>query len=404
MREKIYIYSLVANLLFCGLYGDLAYIPTSNSTLYVIDTETNQIVAGPISIGSGTIGVAATLNSEKVYTTNFTNNTVSAINTATNEVVASIYVNPQPYAAAITPDGFAYVSEASSQNVTVINTNTNTILGSPILLSGQGSGIAITPDGLYAYVVTSPNLVTVIDTTTKMVVASIMLPSSAAYLAITPDGQYVYVPCQNSDAVVVIETNMYSIVDSIPIDNGPTVIAITPNGLYAYVGNYETVSVIDLMTNMVVGDPIPVGETSSIAITMDGKYAYLPNRNNTITVINTSTNLVESSVAFPGFGTSIVMVDGQAIIAPPTNLQGIQQKNDFGTLYEWVNCLNWRKSPSVRVGGYYVYRSGTKIATLSGHTTEYEDHNRQRGVATEYSVSAFNLDGTESTLISVVVE
>jgi YVTN family beta-propeller protein len=55
-------------------------------------------------------------------------NSVSAIDTATNSVVATIAVGANPSDIAISPDGkTAYVTNAGSNTVSVINTSTNVV-------------------------------------------------------------------------------------------------------------------------------------------------------------------------------------------------------------------------------------------------------------------------------------
>ncbi|MDP1834412.1 MAG: hypothetical protein Q8K75_00655 [Chlamydiales bacterium] len=86
---------------------------------------------------------------------------------------------------------------------------------------------------------------------------------------------------------------------------------------------------------------------------------------------------------------------------PPSNLQGTQKKNDFGFVYELYNQLTWAPSSS-EVAGYYIYRDGNKIATVSATTYAYQDHNREKGVSYTYSVVAFSSSG-ESSPINIVI-
>lgn len=84
------------------------------------------------------------------YVTNVNNNTVTVINTGTNELISTIPfpASSNPFGIAITPDGTrAYVANAgTSDSVTVINTATNTILTTiPFPAGSDPFGIAITP-------------------------------------------------------------------------------------------------------------------------------------------------------------------------------------------------------------------------------------------------------------------
>jgi YVTN family beta-propeller protein len=75
--------------------------------------------------------------------------------------------------------------------------------------------------------------------------------------------------------------------------------AVAPDGKHAYAVNsrFNTVSVIDTGTNMVVAT-VPVGDIPhGIAITPDGKHAYVANSNSAnVSVIDTATNTVVATV------------------------------------------------------------------------------------------------------------
>jgi hypothetical protein len=91
------------------------------------------------------------------------------------------------------------------------------------------------------------------------------------------------------------------------------------------------------------------------------------------------------------------------ILESPSNLHGKQKKNDFGLVYEFYNQLIWTPSPSPSLVGYYIYRDGTKIATVNASTSSYQDHDRKKGVSYTYAITAFNAAGIESTPVSIVI-
>jgi len=92
-----------------------------------------------------------------------------------------------------------------------------------------------------------------------------------------------------------------------------------------------------------------------------------------------------------------------SLVQPPSNLLGIQKKNDFGFEYELYNQLTWTASPSPETTGYLIYRNGEKIATVDAATHTYQDHNQPRGVAEVYALVAFDGNGTLSSPITVTV-
>ena len=85
-------------------------------------------------------------------------------------------------------------------------------------------------------------------------------------------------------------------------------VAVTPDGKHAYVTNGSvTVSVIDTATNTVVAT-VPVGSFPfGVAVTPDGKHAYVTNNGSSnVSVIRTAPNKVVAAVPV-----------GKGIVPPP---------------------------------------------------------------------------------------
>lgn len=98
-----------------------------------------------------------------------------------------------------------------------------------------------------------------------------------------------------------------------------------------------------------------------------------------------------------------VQFDFLGYLESATNLQGTQKQNNFGFEYELYNQLTWQLSSSPGVVGYFIYRDGTKIATVNAATYTYQDHNQPRGVSSVYSLVAFDVNGNTSSPITVTV-
>src|SRR5437867_108348 len=82
----------------------LAYVTDVSSSVSVIDTASNNVVAS-IAVGDFSFGVAITPDGTRGYVTNSRSNSVSVIDTASNSVVASVAVGNPSFGVAITPDG-----------------------------------------------------------------------------------------------------------------------------------------------------------------------------------------------------------------------------------------------------------------------------------------------------------
>jgi YVTN family beta-propeller protein len=122
----------------------------------------------------------------------------------------------------------------------------------------------------------------------------------------------------------VIETTGKTVLTTIKAEmaRGPNGVAITPDGKHAYVANVNsnTVSVIDAASNTVVmgtGFPIPVGTGPiGVAVTPDGKHVYVANNlSANVSVIDTATNTVVGTPITMGNGPFLV-----GIIPPPAGV------------------------------------------------------------------------------------
>ena len=293
-----------------------AYITNAFApSVSVIDTATNQIAATiDFPPGSTPIAAAITPDSRKVYVTSQdafstcgANSAVFVIDTASNTVGAGpVAVECEPTAIAITPDGkLAYVASQLSDTISVIDTATDAVSATIKLPNGEGiADVAISPDGQRVYAtVLAGSSVLVIDTSSNTVLdTQIDVGFSPAGISISPDGNLVYVTdASSSGGVAVIDAATGTVVATIPVDNHPSAVAFAPDGMLAYVTqagiNTEgefTVSTIDTASSAVVGNPIEVGSfPTSIAITADGMQAYVGNeRSNTVSVIETTSNSV----------------------------------------------------------------------------------------------------------------
>jgi uncharacterized repeat protein (TIGR01451 family) len=333
-------YDPLSNTVTCNL-GTLSASSSATVTIQVTSTTTSEFVNTVTVIGeqfdpnlaNNTATTTSTSQSqlERAYVTNTGDNTVSVINISNNTIAATISVGNNPTGVALTPDGKqAYVVNADDNTVSVINTTTNTVTTTIPFAGSYPLEIAITPDGAKAYVTNNGNnSITVIDTTINTILTSIYLEyGNILYgVAITPNRAQAYVTSMNggteagtfTGTVTIIDTATDTIVDGITVGNGPEGVAITSDGKQAYVANFDdnTISVIDTATlNVTATIPIgpphaPIGP-SAIAITPDETKAYVANfGNNTVSVIDTATNTITTTISVGGAPLAIaITLDG----------------------------------------------------------------------------------------------
>jgi len=230
--------------------------PASPGSVKVFDSATDAAITS-ITVGVGPGEIAIIPDGKRAYVTNFSDATVSVIDTVSNVGLGtSIPVGRGPVAIAVSADNTrAYVGNSDDGSVSVIDVTRNTIDGAPILLGNRHApptfeSLALTPDGMHVYVPLAGGTISVIDTAARAVVDSIAVSQSPQAVAFTPDGTRAYVTSPQANAVLVIDTASRAVEASIRVAHGPSGIAVTADGMRVYVANTasNTVSIIDTNT------------------------------------------------------------------------------------------------------------------------------------------------------------
>ncbi|WP_440945625.1 PKD domain-containing protein [Methanosarcina sp. T3] len=287
-----------------------AFITNLNSnTVSVINTGSNNLTA-TVPVGIGPLGVVASPDGTRVYVTNSNygyRGTVSVIDTAINEVTATVDVGDKysPCGIAVTPDGKKlYVADRDINGVSVIDTSTNTVTAT-ISAGINPLGVVVTPDGTRVYVTNRySNTVSVIDTATNKVIATAKTGLGPCGVTINRAGTKLYVTNCESNTISIIDTGSNTVTATVPAGKWPMGVAVTPDGTKAYVANERSnnVSVIDTATKTDIA-AVKVGKNPyGIAVTPDGTKVYVANcgnsddPGNTVSIIDTTTNKVTATV------------------------------------------------------------------------------------------------------------
>jgi YVTN family beta-propeller protein len=307
---------------------------------------------------------------QNAYITNFSDNTVSVIATATNTVTTTIPVGTVPLGVAVSPDGSTVYVANELDGVSVIDTATNTVTAT-VPAGFTPFRLAVTPDGSKVYVTDAgagANTVSVIDTATNTMTATIPVGPRPEGVAVTPvqrkreaerergsgggrerepDRSKVYVANNGANTLSVIDTATNTVIATITVGSNPLGVAVTPvqrereaerergsgggrerepDRSKVYVTNQgdNTVSVIDTATNTVTAT-IPVGSgPSGVAVTPDGTKVYVANAffgfGTNVSVIDAATNTVIATIpAGSAPGNVAVTPDGRRVYV--TNFQ-----------------------------------------------------------------------------------
>jgi YVTN family beta-propeller protein len=218
----------------------------ANNTVSVIDGATNSIVA-TVSVGSGPCGVAVNPNTNRIYTANHWSDTVSVIDGATNSVVATVSVGAIPYGVAVSSiTNRIYVANQGNATVSVIDGATNSVVATVVLVTNVYD-VAVNPNTNRIYTANDgSNNVSVIDGNTNSEVAMVSVGGYPDDIAVNPSINRIYTANEANNTVSVIDGATNNVVATVSVGSTPKGVAVNPSTNRIYATNYgsDTVSVI----------------------------------------------------------------------------------------------------------------------------------------------------------------
>ena len=247
--------------------------------------------------------------------TNHLGNSVSVIDTKTRKVTATIPVGTDPWSIAITPDAkHVYTAnDGGPSPATVSDIATQTATVKVVDGVAGASAVAASPDGAQAYTAGGLGIVTVVDTQTGTLLqtpsgtpAAPQWPNGIKLgafntedIAFSPDGTRAYATTNTDGSLVTIDTQTRAVLGTTKVGDGAIGVAITRDGKRAYVVSDAGVVVVDTSTSA-VSPRIAVGsKPQQVAIAPDGKHAYVTGGLGapTLSVIDTKTGAVTGTIA-----------------------------------------------------------------------------------------------------------
>jgi YVTN family beta-propeller protein len=286
----------------------------ASNTVSVYDPSTNRLL-GVIRLGDPTPqnlsplyrgqllvhGIGFSFDHKTLAVVSIGSNSVTFIDTATNQIKHIKYVGRSPHEAFFTPDDTeVWVTVRGEDYVSVIDSKTyEEKLRIPV---GNGPGMTIfRPDGKYGFVCSSFIPETkVVDVKTHQVIATVKQASPfSPNIAASPDGKEVWFTLKDTGKTQVIGAeppfDVLATLDTGPITNHVNIVR-NKNGQFAYitVGGENVVKVYTTGAKPGLVATIPTGELPhGIWPSGDGTRVYVALENGTgVNAIDTLTNKV----------------------------------------------------------------------------------------------------------------
>lgn len=244
-----------------------------------------------VMLGRGPIGgLAVTADGSRLLATNYGDDTVSVIDTASGTVVATVFHADEPFSVAVGPAGTAraYVTAGSMalDAVLAIDVDSAEVTGCYPVALGIGELVA-DPMGSRVYVTrTGPAGVEVLALDATMSPAGVAQVSSspvasAAGLRISPDGRRLYVAVRQpaGDTVTVLDREL-NVVDVIKVGSTVVDVAVSPDGARLFVATSGpdgrgAVHAVDTRTHAIGAGYVVDTQLIQLIVSRDGERAYL---------------------------------------------------------------------------------------------------------------------------------
>jgi len=250
----------------------------TNGSVTVINTLNNNSTS-TIPVGKGPVSFAVL--GSKLFVSDFSSSSVSVIDTANGNTVTNVGVGASPYQAAILGSK-VYVPNSGASTVSIIDTangnatSTITVGTHPYFALAVGSIVYTANFG--------SSTVSAIDTSNNNAVTSISVGANPEWLASL--GTKIYVANSGTSTVSIIDTANGDSVTNVNVGKYPYALTVVGNNVYT--ANYSAsggVSIIDGTTNAVT--PLSLGTAGPVSITYLNGYIYTANfAGNSVSVIN----------------------------------------------------------------------------------------------------------------------
>jgi YVTN family beta-propeller protein len=145
-----------------------------------------------------------------------------------------------------------------------------------------------------------------------LVTASLWCTSSSAAASVetradtASSGELAYVTNMQGHSISVIDTESKVVIDTISMKENPNEIAVTPDGKEAYVGVISGVSIVDIKSKATIATVSLKESPHAIAITPDGSYAYVACHGN-VSIIDTKTHALVKTISIGNYNHAIAI-------------------------------------------------------------------------------------------------
>ncbi len=268
----------------------------------VIDTQTNQVIK-TIAVGKRPRGVGLAPDGSAVYVAISGENHIAVIDPNSLEVTGQFPSGDDPEAFAVHKNGNIYISNENDAKASVYDPHTGKLIAE-IEVGIEPEGVAISPDGTSAIVTSeSTNMLHIIAIPEHTVINSILVGARPRSATFSADGKLAYATSEIGGEVKKLDVASGAILGKMALSDDqakPKDIVVSRDGKRLYVagGRANRVFVLDansldILTSVAVGKRV-----WGLAQSRDGNRLYTTDGvDNQVSVIDTKRNSVVAKIA-----------------------------------------------------------------------------------------------------------
>ncbi|MEM1181214.1 MAG: hypothetical protein AAGM22_22930 [Acidobacteriota bacterium] len=230
-------------------------------------------------VGHPVFGTAVHPDGHEAYATLFNKPAVVVV-PLDDGPVTKIEVGERPRGLGLTPDGTRlFVANGDSDTVTVIDTASREVIAS-VDVAADPFDLAVHPEGGKVYVASrAGGGVSVIDARTFEVLETSQGIRQPNVLSISKDGRRLYVVSQENSLLRILDSESLEIFDVIEVTWGPSAMALDPGGSRLFMSHEKgSVSAYDAVTLEKLFESNELSVPSSLSTSRDGSRLFVVDR------------------------------------------------------------------------------------------------------------------------------
>ena len=315
MKFRQLLQFLIAALMPCSLLAGQIFVSNERGdSVSVIDSDSNEVVK-TIAVGKRPRGVGISPDRTEVYVAISGDNALAVIDPKTLEVTRTFPSGDDPEAFAVHANGNIYISNEEDAKTSVFNPADGSLVAE-IEVGIEPEGVAISPDGKKVIVTSeSTNMLHLIEVPEHTIAKNILVGARPRAATFSADSTLAYATTEISGEVIKVDVSSGEVIGKASLGNDkakPKDILLSRDGKRLFVagGRANRIFILDA-ASLEIMKAIPVGKRVwGLALNTDGSRLYTTDGvDHQVSVIDTTTNEVVTKVPVGKFPWGIAVLD-----------------------------------------------------------------------------------------------